>query len=156
MKKSVKLVIYGEPMGKQRPKATSVNGFVRTYTPKETVRYESLVVSAYREQYQEPLFVNHEEIWATVTAYFKIPKQHYRFHKRTQTTDLDKEGEDMKIGKINPMKTPDCDNIAKICLDALNSIAYPDDSQITLLLVMKHYSEEPRVEIILEAAKDGT
>ena len=117
---TVKLKILGDPMGKQRPKATSINGFVRTYTPKETVNYESMVVNAYKEQYQEPIFERGEEIWATVMAYFKIPKSHYHFHKRTQTTDLDKEGELMKAGKIRPMKTPDCDNIAKICLDALN------------------------------------
>ncbi len=147
---TVKLKILGEPMGKQRPKATSINGYVRTYTPKETVSYESMVVNAYKEQYQEPIFERGEEIWATVMAYFKIPKSHYRFHKRTQTTDLDKEGELMKAGKIRPMKTPDCDNIAKICLDALNGIAYPDDSQVTCLLVMKFYDEQPRVEITLE------
>ena len=57
----------------------------------------------------------------------------------------------MLEGKIRPMKTPDCDNIAKICLDALNDIAYPDDSQITCLLVLKFWSENPRVEITLES-----
>ena len=46
---TVKLKILGEPMGKQRPKATSINGYVRTYTPKETVNYESMVVNAYKE-----------------------------------------------------------------------------------------------------------
>lgn len=147
---SIKLVILGEPMGKQRPKATTINGVVRTYTPKQTVNYESQVVNEYRNQFKEMYFKPHEEIWATIIAYFKIPKQHYRYHKRTNTTDLDKEGELMKQGKVRPLKTPDCDNIAKICLDALNDIAYPDDSQITTILVMKFYSEEPRVEITLE------
>ncbi len=154
MEKTVNLTILGEPMGKQRPKATSINGFIRTYTPKETVHYESLVVSAYKSKYAQPMFEVHEEIWATVIAYFKIPKSCYRFHKKTNTTDLTKEGELMKSGKLNPMKTPDTDNIAKICLDALNSIAYPDDSAITCLLVMKRYSEEPRVEITLEKRSD--
>lgn len=150
----VKLTILGEPMGKQRPKATSINGFVRAYTPKETVKYESKVVAEYRAKYNEKAFDPHEQIWATVIAYFKIPKQHYRYHKKTDTTDLTKDGVLMKEGNIRPTKTPDCDNIAKICLDALNDIAYPDDSQITSLLVMKYYSEEPRVEITLESEKD--
>lgn len=137
-------------MGKQRPKSTSINGYIRTYTPKETVNYESMVVSAYKEQYQDPIFGVGDEIHATIVAYFKIPKSHYHYHKRTQTTDLDKEGELMKSGIIRPRKTPDCDNIAKICLDALNGIAYPDDAQVTCLLVMKYYAESPLVEITLE------
>lgn len=150
MSRNFKLIIPGDPFGKQRPKASSANGFVRTYTPKETVNYESKVVAAYRDQYSEPMFRPHEELWASITAYFPITKGHYVYHKRTQTTDLDKEGELMKAGKVNPTKTPDCDNIAKVCLDALNGIAYPDDSAITCLVVFKRYSEQPRVEIIVE------
>ena len=150
-KKIVKLVVLGEPMGKQRPRATTINGKVRTYTPKETTNYESMVVSAYKSQFEQQTFGHGEEIWATIIAYFKLPKNHYHYHKRTNTLDLDKEGELMLEGKIRPMKTPDCDNIAKICLDALNDIAYPDDSQITALLVLKFWSKEPRVEITLES-----
>lgn len=149
----VKLVILGEPTGKRRPKFSSVGSFVKTYTPKETTIYESKVVYEYRKRFNEPQFEPHEEIWATIIAYFKIPKKHYRYHKKTNTTDLDKDGELMKNGEIRPLKKPDTDNIAKICLDALNGIAYPDDSQITTLLVMKYYSEEPRVEITLESRK---
>lgn len=151
MGKQIKLTILGEPKGKERPYATMVNGAVKTFTRKETVNYESKVVAEYKAQHDEMLFENGEEIWATIIAYFKIPKVHYRYHKRTNTTDLDKEGILMRDGKINPLKTPDTDNIAKICLDALNNIAYPDDSQITTLLVIKKYSEEPRVEITLES-----
>ena len=149
--KSIKLVISGDPMGKQRPKFSSAGKFVKTYTPKETTNYESEVVYEYRKEHKEMVFAPHEEIWATIIAYFKIPKQHYRYHKRTKTTDLDKDGKLMKIGDLRPLKKPDTDNIAKICLDALNGIAYPDDSQITTLLVMKYWSEEPRVEITLES-----
>ena len=147
----VKLKILGDPMGKQRPKFSNAGGFVKTYTPKETTNYESLVVAEYRKNHKEKVFKPHEEIWATIIAYFKIPKQHYRYHKRTNSVDLDKDGELMKIGVLRPLKKPDTDNIAKICLDALNDIAYPDDSQITTLLVIKQYSEEPRVEITLES-----
>lgn len=147
----VKLTILGEPMGKQRPKFSNVHGFVKTYTPKETTNYESQVVHEYRLQHQNKVFQPHEEIWATIIAYFKIPKQHYRYHKRSNTIELDKVGKEMLSDIRRPLKTPDCDNIAKICLDALNDIAYPDDSQITSLLVLKFYSDNPRVEITLES-----
>lgn len=33
---------------------------------------------------------------------------------------------------------PDCDNVGKIVLDALNGVAYDDDGQVTCLLVVKH------------------
>ena len=151
---TIRIVVLGEPMGKQRPKFSNAHGFVKTYTPKETTNYESLVVNEYRKHQKEKIFKPHEEIWATIVAYFKIPKQHYHYHKRTNSVDLDKDGELMKKGLIRPKKTPDCDNIAKICLDALNDIAYPDDSQITTLLVLKYYSEDPRVEITLESREN--
>lgn len=150
----LRLTILGEPMGKQRPKFSSVGNFVKTYTPKETTNYESKVVNAYREQYNGKIFDTHQELYATIVAYFPITKQHYRFHKKTNSVDLDKVGEQMKLGKVSHIKKPDCDNIAKICLDALNDIAYPDDSQIVCLLVLKKYSENPRVEITIESNKE--
>lgn len=46
-----------------------------------------------------------------------------------------------------PTKKPDFDNIAKIAVDALNGIAFVDDSQICVAHVSKEYSASPRVEI---------
>ena len=140
-------------MGKQRPKFRNVGKFVQTYTPKETVNYESRVVFAYKMIQQGLLFDVGDEIIATIKAYYKIPKSHYHYHKKTKTNDLDKDGLLMLMGKIKPLKKPDCDNIAKIVLDALNGIAYPDDSQIASLVVLKYYSEQPRVEITLNTMK---
>ena len=158
MKKVIKIKVDGEPMGKQRPKFSTVNKFVKTYTPKETIHYESKVVFEYKNALEtlklpkETIFFGRgEEIWATIVAYYPITKDHYRYHKKTNTVDLNKEGEEMLAGKIKPTKKPDCDNIAKIMLDALNGIAFPDDSQITCLLVMKFYSDHPRVELTLES-----
>ena len=51
-------------------------------------------------------------------------------------------------------KRPDCDNLAKSILDALNGIAYDDDSQICSLSVFKFYGDEPRVEISLGEIRD--
>ena len=145
----VKLEILGEPMGKQRPRFSTYNGFVKTHTPKETTNYESKVVFDYKQQHQEMFFNHGSQISAHIIAYFQIPKSHYKYHKKTNTIDLDKAGEQMRDNLICPTKKPDCDNIAKICLDALNGIAYPDDSQIVELVVEKRYSEEPRVIITL-------
>ena len=37
--------------------------------------------------------------------------------------------------EIAPENKPDCDNIAKAILDALNGVAYKDDSQVAELVV---------------------
>jgi Holliday junction resolvase RusA-like endonuclease len=56
----------------------------------------------------------------------------------------------MLKGIIRPTKKPDIDNVAKIILDSLNCICYKDDTQIVSLIVNKYYSQEPRVEVVIE------
>ena len=124
--------ILGEPMGKQRPKFARIGNFTRTYTPKETVNYENLVKLSYQNFGGEhfgsvPLKVQ-------ITAKFPIPKS---FSKKKHEMAAD--------GELRPTTKPDCDNIAKIICDALNGIAYDDDKQIVELLVVKEYTERPRV-----------
>lgn len=150
----VKFIVNGEPMGKGRPKFSTFNGYVKTYTPKETINYESKVVYAYKSEYKEMVFDPHQQIIAKIKAFYTIPKTCYRFYKRESVTKLTKSGLDMVNGNIRPTKKPDCDNIAKIILDALNGIAYHDDSQVIELSVSKFYSEEPRVEIELFGVGD--
>lgn len=145
----VRLVIDGEPRGKERPKFSTRGKYVQAYTPERTTDYESRVREEYSRQYQAPIFGN-GEVWATITAYFRLPKSHYRYSKRSGETRIDQEGLDMLSGRKNPTRKPDTDNIAKICLDALNGVAYEDDSQVTMLLVVKRWSEDERVEITLE------
>lgn len=151
MSNVVELTILGEPMGKQRPRFSTYNGFVRTHTPKETANYESMVVFEYKQKYENMVFCVNDEIKVVIEAYFQIPKGHYKFHKRTNTIDLDKSGEMMKSGLVRPTKKPDTDNIAKIILDSLNGIAYPDDSQVVDLQVKKIYAEQPRVVVYMES-----
>lgn len=47
-------------------------------------------------------------------------------------------------------KKPDIDNVVKAVLDALNGVAYRDDTQVIELHVRKSYSEKPRVEVCIE------
>ena len=143
------IIIYGDPMGKQRPKFSSRGSFIKTYTPKETVNYESKVVNAYKTQCGK-MFGLECMLSAKIIAYYKIPSSRYRFYKKTKSVELDRTGQLMYVNEIRPTVKPDCDNIAKICLDALNGIAYYDDKQIVELSVKKYYSKEPRVEIEIE------
>ena len=46
---------------------------------------------------------------------------------------------------------PDVDNITKVILDALNGVAYLDDSGVIAVTVEKEYGEAARVEVELNA-----
>lgn len=47
---------------------------------------------------------------------------------------------DMLEGRELPLKKPDMDNIVKVVADALNGVAYHDDTQIALVQAKKCYS----------------
>jgi Holliday junction resolvase RusA-like endonuclease len=126
----IKLTIPGEPMGKQRPKF----GNGRTYTPQKTVNYETLVKELYIiGNYGKQL---EGQLQMLVRAYFQIPKS------ATKGKLLD-----MKHNIVRPTSRPDWDNVGKIISDALNGLAYKDDSQIVSATVEKWYSDSPRVEV---------
>jgi Holliday junction resolvase RusA-like endonuclease len=129
----IKLTIPGEPCAKQRPRTTKQG---HTYTPQKTVNYETLVRELYiLQNFRQQL---EGELVMTVRAYFTIPKSASK-----------KKAADMVSGRIRPAKRPDWDNVGKIISDALNGLAYHDDSQIVSATVEKWYSLEPRVEVIL-------
>jgi Holliday junction resolvase RusA-like endonuclease len=50
---------------------------------------------------------------------------------------------------VFPTKKPDIDNVVKSIFDALNKVAFNDDTQIISLSVRKFYSEHPRVEVTI-------
>ncbi len=61
----------------------------------------------------------------------------------------------MIAGDIAPTKKPDFDNIQKIICDALNGVAYYDDSQIVKADIEKVYRTTPRVEVTVVAWTKG-
>jgi len=59
-------------------------------------------------------------------------------------------------GKPKPTGA-DADNIAKLILDALNGVAWADDSQVVQLAVCKWYcqkGEQPRTEVLIDSWSD--
>ena len=136
----VKFTILGEVKSKQRPRATIINGHARVYTPKDTVMYENLVRYAYQEQVGKKL---EGAIEATIRAYFSIPKS------------VSKKKHELMASETYPcLCSKDADNVAKICLDSCNKVAYDDDRQIYKLSVEKYYSDTPRVEVELRSRDD--
>ena len=145
--KVINFVVNGEPMAKQRPRVTTFNGYARAYTPKDTLNYENKVLMCYKESIKdipnhnvEVQFPN-QMLCVTIEAYFGLTKGDYG------KKGLNKSGRE-KMEHIYCPTHKDCDNIAKIVLDALNGVCYKDDKQIVMLLVIKKYTEsQPRVEV---------
>lgn len=133
---SIKLTVPGPPKGKARARTVrGRGGQTFSYTPEGTVLYENLVKTCYSQNCRFS-FQNGEALDVHIHAFYDIPKSTSK-----------KKREQMLSGDILPTKKPDIDNIAKCILDALNGVAYHDDTQVVLLTIRKSYSEIPRVEV---------
>ena len=140
----IEFVIYGEPMGKQRPKVSIRNGYPHAYTPKETILYENKVAFAYKEVANEFIYDRDDLLSVTINAYFPLNKGDYG------KKGLNKSGRN-KIDKVFAPTHKDIDNICKAILDGLNGVAWLDDKQVCILFAIKKWTQEqPRVEVIIE------
>ena len=128
-------IVYGEPVAKSRPRFTK---FGRTYTPEKTVNYENLIRIEYKQQCRG-VFFNENILRMSVKAYLGIPKS---TSKKLRA--------EMEAMLHRPTKKPDVDNILKVVADALNEVAYHDDKQIVSASIEKYYSEQPRIEVLIE------
>ena len=130
----ISLIIPGEPVSKARPRFSKWSK--KAYNTKKTTDYEKLVKDIYMLSEQETI---EGEIVAVIECYFKVPKSDSKVTRLAKLSNI-----------ARPIKKPDVDNLAKICLDGLNGLAYKDDSQIVDLRIRKWYSNDPRVIINLE------
>lgn len=133
--------IPGKPQGKARartfynPKTKGMS----SVTPEKTVLYENLVATCYMQQAGDESFADDDCLRVRIQAYFEPAKSISKVKRKG-----------MLEGVILPSKKPDIDNIVKAVLDALNGVAYRDDTQVTELHVRKQYGEKPRVEVCIE------
>lgn len=118
---------YIEPVPKGRPRFT-MSG--HAYTPPKTHLYEKTL----KELYTGEKFDG--AIGMSLTFGMPIPKS---TSKRNR--------EKMIAGEIHHCKKGDLDNLVKAATDALNGLAYDDDSQIVYLYARKRYSAEPYVYV---------
>lgn len=125
--------IVGRPKGKDRPRF-SKDG--HTYTTRKTKEYEDLIKYIFRIEKHGKMIPEGRRIAVTISANFKIP-----------SSDNKAEAEKKRRGITQATIKPDVDNIAKIVLDALNGIAYRDDSEVVELHVYKQYAEKNDVKV---------
>ena len=144
----VYFVVPGDPKGKDRPRFSRYSGTV--YTPEPTHAYQELVREQYETMAHGLHFDDDEELVVYIAANFKIPK---KVPKLKLAKMLD--------GEIRPKRVPDCDNVAKIILDALqpdkrhpDPIAFKDDKQVVKLVVEKYYAPTPFVAVYIASRTD--
>lgn len=118
--------VIGKPRGKARPRFDGRHK--RTFTPASTADYERLVRQAYISS-GGYLLSETAPIKILIVAQFK------------KAVSSKKEAPTMK---------PDNDNIEKAVCDALNGIAYKDDSQIVHSEVMKVWARDGVPKIIVK------
>lgn len=135
----IEITLAGAPMGKERVRMTKAG---HAYTPQRTVNYESrLALAAQQAMGDRPLFDGPLSVAMRVYMPIAVSKP-----KKFKAAAL--------AGEERPTKKPDADNFAKI-LDALNLVVWVDDSQIVDLSVLKYYSDQPRMEIVVRPTGEG-
>lgn len=130
--------IEGTPVPKKRPRFSTRNGFVQSYTDKGTRDYEDHVrqTSIAAMGTTEPL-----ETPVGVYLYIRLPIPKSYSKKLTEAC---------LEGLEKPIKKPDIDNLAKSLLDGMNGVVFKDDSQIVSLHCTKVYASEPGVDIMVK------
>ena len=127
---SIKFFVLGKPKGKGRPRF----GNGHSYTDAQTRAYEYQIANSYRRVAHGHRFPDDVFIRVKIQQRMPVPKS---ASKRKQA--------DMLEGKIYPSAKPDLDNVIKAVLDALNGVAYKDDSRVVGIHSCKVYGETPGV-----------
>lgn len=140
---SIEFTVLGEPVGKGRPRASMVCGHAVMYTPKKTYSYEQEVKQAFQAVAEKQKWVcTDKPLHVFIQANFPLLSTDYK-----KDGSFTKNGERKIQGQIFPTKKPDCDNIIKVILDALNMLAYFDDKQVVACSIVKQYAKQPYVKV---------
>jgi len=128
-----KFTIPGRAIPKARPRVTRA-GYA--YTPRTTQQFEQMVRIAYYNQCGNFEFPKGAPLVMNIEFCFEPPKS-WPKQKREKAIQR----------KKYPTARPDLDNLWKAVADALNGIAYNDDSQIVAITCRKVYGEKFRSNV---------
>lgn len=133
---SLSFTVPGAPVAKGRPRLSNIGGKARAFTPAKTVRYEQLVALAAQQAMDGRAAVRDVPLVVRVVAYVPIPAS-WSARKQAAAT----------AGTVKPISRPDADNFLKAGLDGMNGVVFHDDAQVVHVVVAKHYSLTPGMEI---------
>lgn len=143
---SITFQVPGKPQGKARARTfySESSGKHRSVTPDRTVLYENLIKNQFLNSAGGFYLEKEKPVTLRIVARFLPPKS---VSKKKKQQMLD--------GEILPLKKPDMDNIVKVVADALNGVAYHDDTQIALVSAKKAYSAMEGLDITVEEYAAG-
>ncbi|WP_459778041.1 RusA family crossover junction endodeoxyribonuclease, partial [Allocoprococcus similis] len=117
---SVMFTVPGKPQGKARAR-TYYNASTKKHcstTPENTVLYENFIKDRYLQMAKGAFLEREKPVTLRIIARYLPSKSVSKKRKL-----------DMLEGRELPLKKPDMDNIVKVVADALNGVAYHDDTQ---------------------------
>ena len=139
-------VVPGEPKGKGRPRAVKLpTGKICMYTPKDTAANQHLVrmsasdaINAGQTGADDHQSKLHDgPVLLSIVATFPLPKSRPKWLR-----------DRLAAGTEIPHTTrPDLSNVIKIVEDALNGVAWKDDSRVCSITAIKRYGLRPRLEV---------
>lgn len=132
-------VVIGKPIGKARARTVRRGNFIHSYTPQKTVDYENLIRSAFIDKYPDHKPIEDKPITLEICAYFELPASYSKKLKQELAEKT----------FLPNIKKPDWDNVGKTVGDALNGIAWKDDSLIVNAKVAKLYYNEGNLLLII-------
>lgn len=135
-KKLFEFEVLGVVKAKGRPRFRNTGKYVQTYTDEKTANYENLVKLSFINAGGTKIVEKGAPLGVKIDLFKSVPRS---FSKKATKQALQ--------GDFRWVSKPDCDNAAKSILDALNSVAFDDDSQVVELFVRKHYGEEDKAVI---------
>ena len=132
--KSISFTIMGSPVTWQRVKQ---NRFANVhYNDPKMIVYQNRIADCFIGQCRDEPTDN--PVFIECRAFFQIPKTMPKWKKAIAETE-----------KLPYEKIPDADNLFKNVADALQKIAYTNDSRVTDILLRKRYSLKPRMEVTI-------
>ena len=129
-----------EPVAQMRPRFTR-RPYVHAYDPVKVKRYK------------EALAWHAQDQWMAAPATGPIKLQ-LHFFRPVQKSLSKIEHARRLSGAHRPIVKPDLDNYIKSTLDALTGVLWADDNAIIKIEAEKYYSDQPRVEIVMEVEDD--
>jgi len=124
--------VPGDPVPQPRPRVSTAGGFARAYVPKGHAihAYRQAVAVAARSAGAR---VHEDPVSVVIDFVFSRPKSHMR-----------KSG---LAAKAPRLPRPDIDNLEKAVLDALNGVAWKDDTQVARVVKEKTYGTKGRTTV---------
>ncbi len=139
---AIELYLPGTPTPKGRGRATRTG---RVYTPSATRKAEDTLAGRAAAQLEampddvRPRLPLAGPLHLTVAFDMPIPSS---WSQRKRTAAISE--------SVLPTSKPDLDNLLKLVIDALNGLAWVDDSQIVGITTTKRYASTPGVTVIID------